>query len=32
MTVGVHFETTVGLIQRIEVQANTLATPVEGGP
>lgn len=32
MTVGVHLETTVRLIQRIDVQVNALATPVEGGP
>ena len=32
MTVGVHVETAVLLIQRIEVQVNALATPVEGRP
>lgn len=32
MTVGVHFERTARLTQRIEEQVNTLATPVEGGP
>ena len=32
MTVGVHVETAVRLIQGIDVQVNALTTPVEGRP